>query len=171
MLHWWIERELKKSEAKLGASADYLRHILKSSTTAFLKFTKILPLANYRKACPADAWHVARLVATLHEDCGSCVQIEVNLAKQDGVPTALLQSVLARKPDELPAPLPDVYRFAEAVVRNSSELDGSREKIRSQLGEPALVELSMAIAACRVFPVTKRSLGYAKSCSLVRVEV
>jgi hypothetical protein len=44
-----------------------------------------------------------------------------------------------------------------------------RESLRARLGEEALIELSFAIAAARVFPTVKRGLGYATSCALVEL--
>ena len=74
MIRKFIRSRLTKEERRLGVSLDYLRHILRISLSAFFKFAKIMPMATYRKALPADAYYVARLVATKHEDCGSCVQ-------------------------------------------------------------------------------------------------
>jgi hypothetical protein len=39
------------------------------------------------------------------------------------------------------------------------------------VGDEGLVEMALAIASCRVFPITKRALGYAVSCSAVAVRV
>jgi alkylhydroperoxidase family enzyme len=114
---------------------------------------------------------VARLVATRDEDCGTCVQIEVNLAKKDGVSLAVIQAVLDSRPDDLPEELSDVYHFAEEVVTATGGEAPYRERIRRRYGEEALVELAMTMAACRVFPITKRALGYAQSCSAVSVQV
>jgi alkylhydroperoxidase family enzyme len=171
MLRWLIEKKILAAEKRLGAPADYMRHILRVSLPAFFKFVKILPLAEYRRKCPIDAFHVARLVATRDEDCGTCVQIEVNLARHDGVPADVLQAVLASRPEDLAAELADVYHFAEEVVTASGAEGPYRERIRECYGEEALVELAMTMAACRVFPITKRALGYAKSCSQVHVRV
>lgn len=44
-------------------------------------------------------------------------------------------------------------------------------RLRERYGEEGLVELALAIASARVFPVTKRALGYALSCSKVEVRV
>ena len=171
MLRRIIETRIAAAERKLGVPADYMRHILKVSPPAFFKFLKILPLSNYRRAVPPEPFHVARLVATRDEDCGTCVQIEVNLAKQDGVSPVILQAVLDRCPDDLPPALADVYHFAEEVVTASGAEGEFRERIRQLYGEEALVELAMTLAACRVFPITKRALGYAQSCSKVTVRV
>lgn len=169
MLRWLIHKRLAAAEQELGASVDYLRHILRVSLGAFFKFVKVMPLAEYRRSLPAAPYHVARLVATRHEDCGPCVQIEVHLAKKAGVSAPILQAVLAAHPDALPEDLAAVYRFAEAVVTRSGEEDPLREQMRRHYGEAGLVELALAIAICRVFPTTKRALGYATSCSQVAI--
>lgn len=171
MIRRLIENRISAAERTLGVPADYLRHILRVSLRAFFKFLKIMPLAEYRRALPSEPFHIARLVATRDEDCGTCVQIEVNLAKKDGVSPIVIQAVLDARPDDLSPELADVYRFAEHVVTASGEEGEYREHIRRLYGEEALVELAMTMAACRVFPITKRALGYAQSCSKVTVRV
>jgi alkylhydroperoxidase family enzyme len=171
MLRWLINRRLNAAERDLGAPVDYLRHIARVSLRAFFKFVKIMPLAQYRRKLPAPLYHAARLVATQHEDCGTCVQIEVNLAKKAGVSPALLQAVLEEDLTALPEEVADACRFAKAVVTATGEEGELRERIRQRHGEEALVELALAIAVCRVFPTTKRALGYATSCARVPVQV
>jgi alkylhydroperoxidase family enzyme len=171
MLRYIINRRLDAAERDLGASLDYLRHIVRVSLGAFFKFAKIMPLASYRKTLPADPYHVARLVATRDADCGTCLQIEVNLARKAGVSKEILRAVIERRPQDLSEDLADAYRFADAVVRATGEEDALRERLCARYGEEALVEVALAIASCRVFPVTKRALGYAKSCALVPIDV
>jgi alkylhydroperoxidase family enzyme len=171
MLRWLIRKKLASEEKKLGVSLEYARHILRVSLRAFFKFLKVIPLANYYRKLPPGPYYVAQLVATRDEDCGECVQIVVNQARRAGVPATILQAALAEKVEELPADHADAYRFAEAVVRRSGAEEELRERIRHHFGEDGLVELALGIAACRVFPVTKRALGYSTSCALVRVAV
>lgn len=170
MLRWVINKRLNAAEKKLGVPVDYLRHMARVSLTAFFKFVKFMPMAEYRKTLPVEAYHVARLVTVQKEDCGTCVQIEVNLAKHDGVAPSLLQSVLDGKVESLPLELRNVHCFAEAVITQQDDLE-LRETMRQQYGEEGLVELALAIASARVFPTTKRVLGYATSCSRVKVTV
>jgi alkylhydroperoxidase family enzyme len=176
MIRWLLRRKLDAEEKKLGASVDYLRHVVDVSPAAFLRFASILPFANSRKVLPTDAWFVAQLVAVRHEDCGTCVQITVNLARQSGVAPALLRAVLlgpASDGDwhELSPEMADVARFAEAVVTASPGGDELRETLRHRYGERGLIELAYAIASGRIPPTVKRALGYARSCSVVPVEV
>ncbi|HJR08277.1 MAG TPA: hypothetical protein VJ842_13535 [Pyrinomonadaceae bacterium] len=172
MLRRLILKRLGAEERRLGGvSIDYLRHIARTSLPAFFKFALFTPLAAHRRRLPADAYHVARIVATHHEDCGTCVQIEVNLARSHGVAADVLRAAVRRRPEELPTELADVYRFALSVVEAEGAEGEWRERVRVHYGEEALVEMALAIAAARVFPTTKRALGYATSCALVQVDV
>jgi hypothetical protein len=73
--------------------------------------------------------------------------------------------------EELPPELVDVFRFASSVVTAAGDEDELREVLRKRYGERGLIELAYAIASSQIPPLVKRSLGYAKSCSLVPVRV
>jgi alkylhydroperoxidase family enzyme len=171
MIRSIILRRLDKEEKKLGESVEYLRHVVRTSLGAFFAFVKFMKMAQYRKALPADAAAVAGLVATMHEDCGTCVQIGVHLARAQGVPAEVLRAVVERRPEALPEKLADVYRFAEKVCAASYDEGELRERVRAHYGEEGLVEMALAMASAKVFPVTKRALGYAVSCRKVEVNV
>jgi alkylhydroperoxidase family enzyme len=171
MIRYLILKQLDKEERSLGESLEYVRYILRSSLIAFIKFALFTPLAQHRLKLPPTPYRVARIVATQDEDCGTCVQIEVNLARRDGVSSDLIRAVLDQRLDELPPDLADVYRFTKAVVEASGDEEKLRQRIRERYGEEGLVELALGIAAARVFPVTKRALGFATSCALVEVKV
>ena len=171
MIRRLILKQLDKQERSLGESVDYVRDILRASLPAFLKFALFTPLAQHRRKLPPEAYRIARLVATQDEDCGTCVQIEVNLAVKDGVPAEVIRAALQGQAEDLPPALADVYHFSKAVVEASGGEEELRQRIRELYGEEGLVEMALGIASARVFPVTKRALGYAKSCALVEVQV
>jgi alkylhydroperoxidase family enzyme len=170
----WIQRFLfmwiDSFEKQSGVSADYSRWMANASPRAFLKFGKLGTLAQYRRALPADAAAVAHLVAARAEDCGPCVQIGINLSLHGGVSRDILRATLDRQPDRLPPQLADVYRFAESVVAGGED-ETLRERIRDHYGDEALIEMGLGMAVARTFPVVKRTIGYAKSCSLMKIEV
>ena len=58
-------------------------------------------------------------MAARHEDCGTCVQIEVNMAKRDRVPPQVIRAAADARPEDLPSDLADVYQLALAVVTAS----------------------------------------------------
>jgi hypothetical protein len=98
------------------------------------------------------------------------VQIGINFALREGISKEILRAVLDRQPDRLPPKLADVYRFADSVVSGGDD-DALRERVRGHYGDEALIELGLGMAVARTFPVVKRTLGYAKSCSLVKIEI
>ena len=163
-------RQIDAAERRLGESMDYARFIARTSVGAFLRLAMLAPLASYRKKLPADVYRVARLVATRDEDCGTCVQIEVNLAREEQVAPEILRAVLSDQPADLPDYLADVYRFAKAVVESDEPTAAPlRERLRERYGDEGLIELSLGIAACRVYPITKRALGYGATCAMVKI--
>lgn len=171
MLEWIVNRLLARRERQLGVSLEYIRHIYRISPAGFAALRQAMPLTQFRQTLPLDAYSVGRLVAARHEDCGSCVQIEVNLARQGGVSPDILRAVLNDRPEELPTSLAQVYHFARCVVATDGTEEPYREAIRQRYGEQGLVELALGIASCRIFPTTKRALGYATSCAQVAVEI
>lgn len=168
MIRWFLRRMLDSEEKKLGVSMDYLRHVVDVSPSAFIRFASIMPFANSRKTLPKEAWYVAQIVALQHEDCGPCLQIAVNLARQQGVAPELLRSVLAGKCENLQQDLSAVYAFAKSVVSGNEDA-ALRDELRDRYGDRGLIELAYAIASARIPPTVKRVLGYAKSCSAVEV--
>ena len=171
MLRRFILARIAAAEKELGVPLEYCRFIVRVSLRASFKFAKFLAVDEYRRVLPPGPCYVARIVAVRHEDCGTCVQIAVNQARKAGVPAELLRAVLDGKLDDLPQELREAYRFAEAVVTKSGEEDAWRERIRLRYGDEGLIEMALAIASCRVFPITKRALGYAVSCSAVEVQL
>lgn len=171
MIRWFLRRKLDTEEKKLGESMDYLRHIVDVSPTIFFRFASIMPFANSRNVLPKEAWFVAQLLALEAEDCGPCLQITVNLALEAGVERSLIQSVLDNQVNDLSDDLQEVFQFTKLVLDRSGTEDTLREKLRQRYGDRGLIELSYAIAASRIPPTVKRTLGYAKSCSNVSVEV
>jgi hypothetical protein len=73
MIRYLILKQLDKEEHSLGESLEYVRHILRSSLRAFIKFALFTPLAQHRLKLPPTPYRVARIVATQDEDCGTCV--------------------------------------------------------------------------------------------------
>lgn len=172
MIQAIVNRQISKAERNLGVSLEYARYMARVSLPAFwrvARFTKLLQARH--SAALRDALHVASIVSAMGDDCGSCVQIGVRLARRAGVERDVVAAVVHRESERLPADLRDVYHFADAVMANRDDQHELRERVRRRFGERGLVELSEAIAMHRVFPTLKRALGYATTCARVTVEV
>ncbi len=166
----FVFSRLAAFERATGTSADYARWMANVSLRAFFKFAKLGTLARYRRVLSPEVSSVAHIVAARDADCGSCVQIAVNFALRDGVSRDVLRAVLDRRPDQLPPNLADVYRLAESVCTGVDD-EGLRERVRAQVGDEGLIELGLGMAVGRTFPIVKRTLGYAQSCSIVKIQV
>jgi alkylhydroperoxidase family enzyme len=166
-----LERRLNRDERQLGESLDWMRHILRLSLSGFRKVVRFTPMADHRAAAPRDVWHVARIAAIRHEDCGPCLQIIVNEALHDGVSPTIVRAVLGNDAGALGPRLDLARRFAMAVAAHADEAEGLRQQLVVDVGEEALVDLALTIAGVRVYPTIKRALGYATSCRLVEIQV
>jgi hypothetical protein len=171
MLRSFIHQKLDTEERRLGASIDYLHHIVDVSPMAFLRFASIMPFSNSRSVLPKDAWFVAQLVTLQHQDCGACLQIAVNLAQKEGVASALIRAVLDRNKDALSEELANVYDFTRIVIDATADDGALRETLRKQYGDQGLIELAYAIASSQIPPTVKRVLGFATSCTNVNITI
>jgi alkylhydroperoxidase family enzyme len=151
MLRWFISKRIDAAQRGVKESLDYLRHILRVSLRGFFAFLKITSYAAFRKRLPSAPFHVARITALKHEDCGPCVQTVVDAALADGLPPDTVRAVLDRKPEALEEELADTFRFIDAVIRATYEEAEWREKLRRRWGDEALVELAVVICGCRAY--------------------
>lgn len=169
MLKWIARRRLDAFEQAFDYDVSYMREMLATSWAGFLRFSAIAKLAAHREDIPADAWHAAKLVATLAEDCGPCTQLGVKMAEAAGVSPAVLRGVLLDDEKAMGADVTLAVRFARAAIAHDSAADDLREQINARWGERAVLSLALAMAATRVFPAVKYALGHGKACARLRV--
>jgi hypothetical protein len=165
MMRSLLRRMIDRMEKRLGAPADEARYMLEHSPGSFLAFSTVQTWTNRHKAVPVEVYYTAKIAAYREEDCGTCLQIAVNLALQAGVSRELVRNLAYGREELLSAELRDVYRFAEKQA-NRTDDDPLRERMRERYGDEGLIELALAIASALMFPAFKRTLGYAKSCAL-----
>jgi alkylhydroperoxidase family enzyme len=141
MLGWLVEKLLQRQERQLGEPLGYLRKLYRLSPVAFWKFGAISPLAQHRVAAPPNTYYVARLTSARLGGCAECMNTVANLARRDSVSETTIEAAL-KAPQDLPADLALVSRFAEAVVNDRAEVGNLRRELAERLGERALVDLA-----------------------------
>ena len=172
MIRWLIERQLAAFERRWHYPMDYARTLLRTSRTAFWRFTRVMPLAAWRDGVPAAAWHAAKLVAVRAEDCGPCTQLVIDMARADGVPDALLRAVLQDDHAGVQAQDADTAlaaHFAHCWTEASPGLADARDAVRQRFGERGLASLALAMTGARMFPMIKSALGHGQACQRVQV--
>ncbi|RMF58298.1 MAG: hypothetical protein D6746_09920 [Bacteroidetes bacterium] len=171
MLRRLLHRRLDAEADRLGASMDYLKHIANTSLPAFFAFLGFLPMARYRRVLPPEVYAVAHLVSAHAADCGDCVQIAVNQARQAGIAPEHVRSILENRPETLPVALTEPLAFARAIIHRDEDPGLHRERLRSRYGDLGLIELGYALAAGSVYPVIRRTLGYDTACRLIDLDL
>ena len=130
-----------------------------------MRYGKIFGFLDPRKHLPTDAYHAARICGALSADCGSCVETEINLAKNSGLSDEFINHLLVKDLDSLSNEIVAVVKLSSAVT-NFKDASEAREAIIQYYGEKGLVELSFAMNGAVLLPGIKRAMGYATSCDL-----
>lgn len=169
MLKTFLTRYLDRFEKTYRYDASYMRHVLKVSPWSLMKFS-LGTQALDPKAAPHELLVAAGLYGTLTEDCGPCVQVGVDIATANGVDPKILRAIIAGDLGAMGETAALGYRFAQAsLARDMEACDPLRDEIVRRFGDPALVAVSLALTASRMYPTLKYALGYGKACSRVQV--
>jgi len=166
----FVQMMLDRVEKQLGAPVDESRYMAEHSLRALYAFSKVRDFADFRRVLPADVYYVAKIAAYRQEDCGSCLQIAVNQAREHQVQRGVIQAAVDRRLDALSPELRLVFRFAEAQANRDDDPE-ARQQIIRRYGDQGLIEIGLAITSARMFPTLKRALGFSISCSRVKVAV
>lgn len=169
-MHWLEKRIIRFLEGRVGANLDYVRDIVRSSRSAFWKYSLVMPLSGHRKHASAASLAVARIAAVKTEDCGPCLQINVDFALHDGAAPEIVEKAVFA-PEALSRDFALIYRFAEAVAANADDIELLRAALSDRLSPRIVTELVIAIASARVYPAMKRGLGHSKSCAAVNIDL
>ena len=149
--------------------SDYLHEVAAAPGGAFEKFKHFMPATMHRFEAPADLFHMARIGATLVEDCGPCALTAAQGAVGDGVDRDLVNRALAADLPE--GDLQTAFVFGAAIARQAAEALALGDTIEASYGRTVRLELAMTAATVRAYPAMKRGLGLTKSCSITRLEV
>lgn len=169
MLKAYARKQLDQMEAHYDYNVDYMRFILDTDGTAFVKFMMFQSMSSYNKHLPPAIYSAATIRAALVDDCGPCIQLVVNMAIEAGVPENVVADIVAGRMRALPEDIALTVRFTDLVMAHNPEADDLRPKIVEKFGDKGLVTMSYAIASARVYPSIKYTLGYGKTCHRVVV--
>jgi hypothetical protein len=146
-----------------------MHEIAAASGHALDKFLHFMPASMHRHAAPVDLFHVARIGATLAEDCGPCALTAARWALKHRVPRDLVNAALA---SDLPeSDFKTAFDFGQAIATHSAHAFALGDAIEAKYGRATRLELAMTAAIVRSYPAMKRGLGLTKSCALTKLEV
>ena len=151
---------------------SYLHEIAESNPGAFLRYLMIAPLGQYRKAAPVDAYFAAKMVATMRADCGPCLNLVANMAREANVDKATVMSVLRDESDGVSDDVQLAMRYANAVIdQDAVRVTETHQAIVERWGKAAVTDMSLAVTFGTFYPMFKRGLGHAQSCEPITHEL
>jgi len=147
----------------------YLREVARAPGHAFEKLLHFMPATMHRHETPADLFHMARIGATLVEDCGPCAVTAAQGALRDGVDRDLINAALAGALHE--GDLRTVFAFGAAIAGQADEALALGDVIEARYGRIVRLELAMTAATVRAYPAMKRGLGLTQSCAVTKPKI
>lgn len=169
MLKHIFKHMILKFGKRYDYDVGYMLHMLETTPDVMNAFNALSKLAGYRKTAPVNAHMAASLLGALNEDCGPCVQLTVDMAREAGVDSDQIEAVLTGDQTVMSSDTALGQRFASAIISRSTDEDAAREAVRSAYGDAAVIELTLATHVTRLFPMIKTGLGYGKSCGRIDV--
>ncbi len=147
----------------------YFHEIAGAPGHAFEKFQAFMSVTMHRHDAAADMLAMARIGATLVEDCGPCALTSAYGALADGVARDVVNAALASNPPE--GDLKTAFDFGHAIATQSADAIMLGDAIEAKHGRTVRLELAMTAATVRAYPAMKRGLGLTKSCSITKLKV
>lgn len=169
MLKWFMKRRLRAFGDAFGYDTSYGVELIEIDTAAGQALARLSKVAAYRSDAPPVAWYAAKIVATMSDDCGPCVQLAVAMAQRTGVSDSDLRAIVAGELARMSVEASLGFRFAKALLARTADLDDLREQIVHRWGRQALAAIAVTIVATRTFPALKYALGHGQSCQSVEI--
>jgi len=163
-------KQISEFETHYRYDGTYLRELLTTSPEGYDRFSNFMPMARHREKLGLDEYWVAKLATMQVADCGECLQLNVRMALEAGVPKELVEAVV-RGGHALPERLRDVYRYARNVAGHDAVAADLMDQMIARYDKGSLLEFGLCIAAAKVFPTIKRAVGHAKSCRVIEIEM
>jgi len=164
-MNWIMERGIRGMEKQLGVELDHLRTMGRVAPGLLGRLAMFMPLLAYRRRVPAELMHMAGIGATMAQDCGSCLQIAVNVALASGLSRELVEAAVRGRTESMTEAQAEALQYGERVAAglDSEEV---RRSLEARLGEPGMVELASSVAAAQYYPVPERGMGVAQACRI-----
>lgn len=165
-----IHAGVRQFEARWHYDASYLHRLIDLTPDAVDFMAALQRLKNRRTDTPLPVLHGASLAASLHEDCGPCAQLTIDMIRAGGADTGQLRA-LVRRDFEHAHPLSALgFAYVEAALQRRSEADAIREEIVQRFGEAALADIALASTVSRIYPALKTVMGHARLCEALDVD-
>jgi len=151
---------------------SYLENMAEISPGAFYRYLLCTPMSQFRKKAPLRPYLLAKMVATKHFDCGPCLNLVINMAREANLEDKTIHAALSGRGHSLSDDDALAVHYAAGIVNQDAvSLKDAEIRIIERWGEAALVDLAIAVAFAAFYPIMRRGLGHAHSCEPVMREL
>ena len=166
-----ISRILKKQVAgfgdRYGYDIGYMQDLVDTDRRGAVQLLLAGAFTRRRFGLPAAPYFAAKITATRHADCGSCLKLAIDMAVEAGVPLAAIRQLLLGTEGEAPPEMELAARYARAVLDNDPSLLEVIEECTRRWAKRGLAGLAAAVTGGQFYPLLKRGLGHGSSCTPV----
>ena len=148
--------------------AGFLKDMVQHAPGSYDHFQHFQTMARHRELLSTEVFWIAKIASMQQEDCGGCLQLNLNMAREKGLPVAWLSAALDGG-STLPAHLQQVLHYARQVAAQGSVEPELMEAMQQAYSKGQLLELGVAIASAKVYPTIKRALGLTQACQAVTI--
>ncbi len=157
---------IRRAEHRVGVEFNYVHQIAETDIGLLSRYNKIFGFLDPNRKVPPLAYHTARLRGAIAADCGTCVEAEINLARNAQIDPLIIDQLLVANYGDLSPEISAVAVLSDAVTGKRTDDPVARETIRNAFGEAGLIEISFAMNGAALLPGVKRAMGYATACDI-----
>ena len=144
-----ISRILKKQVAgfgdRYGYDIGYMQDLVDTDRRGAVQLLLAGAFTRRRFGLPAAPYFAAKITATRHADCGSCLKLAIDMAVEAVVPLAAIRQLLLGTEGEAPPEMELAARYARAVLDNDPSLLEVIEECTRRWAKRGLAGLTAAV--------------------------
>jgi len=152
------------------SESQFLEELAIAPGHALEKFIHFMPAATHRYQAEPAVFHLARLGATLAEDCGPCALTAARGALTDGVSRDLINTALGGG-HGLYGDHQVAFEFGRSIANQAPDAFALGDATEQSLGRTVRLELAMTASLVRAYPALKRGLRLSKACSATKLSL
>lgn len=165
MIRTMLKKGLGRFERRYGYDAAYMHEIVDTDTVAGVRLMLAVGFLTHDFGAPADMVFAAKIRSALRADCGPCLRLAVDMAREAGLGAETLLPALGH--GDVGEDVGLAIRYADAVLENGLELAELTDEVRTRFGDRARAGLAVAILSGQFYPLLKRAMGHAVACEPV----
>lgn len=164
-----VHAAVRKFEARYRYDGAYLHQLVDLAPDSTRLLAALQAVSTRPVHAPASLLHGAALAASMHEDCGPCVQITIDKILASGGDAESLRALIRHDFVRADPPAALGFCYVAAVLSGKDDALVMRDEILVLYGQHSLADLTLAAVIARSYPTMKKLMGYGARCQRLDV--